>query len=227
MTGAVNSYDGPGFVSVGGGRPPRRDGVKRSHRKLVGAFVDIGNQALNAADYEATMHLPIGNRKAADPETGEFDPDASRPAYNPAQHSKFPMALHSTITEGEHIEANSATEVEDLIASRKWSMTPLEKKKRFTLTADDQMKNLELQIQAERAARFQREREDTAGITGVGAAGTERATMLEIELQKSKEAQAALEAKFDALMARLNSVPSQPEDSTLTAKERIEKAKSK
>lgn len=226
MTGAVSAYDGPGFTEVGAPKPVRRDGVKRSHRKLVGAFVDIGNQALNAADYEATMHLPVGRgRKACDPETGEFDPDANRPAYNPVMHPQFPVALHSTITEGEHEVAHSQSEVDDALASKKWSLVPLEKKKRFVLTADDQMKNLELQIQAERAARFQREKEDTAGITGAGAAGTEKATMLEIQLREEKEKREALEAKFEALMNKLNAPA--VDELGMTAKERVEAAKKK
>ena len=205
---AINSYDGPGFVGAGAGKPQKRDGVKLTHRELMSKFCKIGDEALNAGDYARTMHLPVGKgRLACDPDTGDFDKDADRPRYDPSKQPFYPRFVHSTITEGEQIVVENKEEHEQALATRKWADKPIERRKRFTLTPEDQMQNLKGQIEAERAARFQLERQMEAGVFGAGPDEKENANLLALELQQEREARKALEDRVNLLLARLEPKP--------------------
>ncbi len=198
----VNNYDGPGFLGTGVPAPPKRNGIELSRRATVKTFRELGDRALNAADFERTRFLPIGRgRLACDPETGEFDPDAPRRPYNKLDHGEFPMHLHSTITEGEHLEVASEEEKEKALSTRKWSVKPLEKRKRLTLTPEDQLVNLKGQVEAERAGRLEIERR----LDSVLADGSnpEAATMMAQQLESERNARIALEARVEQLMARM------------------------
>lgn len=201
---AINSYDGPGYVGANGAKVQKRDGVKLTHREVMNKFKQIGEEALNAADYERTMHLPASKgRLACDPETGEFDKDAPRPHYNPNTAPHYPRAVHSTITEGEWMRVNNADEQREALATRKWSDTPLERKRRFTLTPEDQLMNLKGQVEAERAGRLDLERRLEVGALGSDGESKENASLMAIQLQQEREAREALEARVNALLAKL------------------------
>jgi len=203
----INSYDGPGFVdgaNPGARRKSSEQSIKESHRKVMGAMARNGAMALNAADYERTMHLPVGRGRLACDETGAFDAEAHR---NPTPGSVFPMHLHSTITEGEFVSVRDEEEKLEKLATRKWAIKPLEKIRRFT----DQIQKLSLEIQGERAARLMIEKNMQLGIFGEGnleklpsedtnVAAIQAAKIAELE-QKNKE----LSDRFEALMLKLES----------------------
>lgn len=210
----INAYDGPGFVdgaSPGTKRKTSEQSIRESHRRMMGAMARNGIMALNASDYERTMHLPIGRGRLACDETGAFDSEANRPMYNPEKAPKFPMHLHSTITEGEFVSVRNEEEMGDKLATRKWAMKPLERVRRFTLTEADQIQKLSLEIQGERAARLMIERNMEMGIFGeknleklptedTNVSALQAAKIAELE-QKNKE----LNDRFEALMAKLES----------------------
>lgn len=192
---AVNSYDGPGYVEGVGMVKPRRDGVKKSHRDLMLKFREIGKQALNAADYERTRHLPIGRgRLACDLETGDFDPDADRLPYNKELAPKYPKHLHSTVTDGEFLSVHSEDEEAAMLATRKWARKPLERKRRFVLTPEDQLQNLKGQIEAERAGRLEMERRLESTVPDQDA---------ESELANLRREHEDMKERFEALMLTL------------------------
>ena len=209
----INAYDGPGFVDGADPRTRRKtseQSIKESHRRLMGAMSRNGNMALNAADFEKTMHLPVGKGRLACDETGAFDAEAHRNSYNPNTAPQWPMHLHSTITEGEFISVRSEEEKNDKLSTRKWALKPLERIKRFTLTPEDQMQNLKGQIEAERARGLMLEKKLELGIFG----GTNLETLPDgdsvaalqaakiAELEKSNK---ELTDRFEALMSRLES----------------------
>jgi hypothetical protein len=167
-------------------------------------FKEIGENALNAADFERTMHLPVGRgRLACDPETGEFDKGAPRPAYNSDNQPEFPRHVHSTITEGEYKVVSNKEEYDDALATRKWQHWPLERKKRFTLTEADQLMSMKGELTAERAARLDLEKRIEVGAFGASPDSRENASLLAAELQQEREARKALEDRVNALLARL------------------------
>lgn len=199
---SINSYEGPGFVGKGVPAPKVRDGIKKTLRATIKTFRDLGNKALNAADYERTMNLPVGRgRLACDPETGDFDEDAPRKVYNSKDYPEYPLAVHSTITEGEHYMVRDEEEKLKMLATKKWSMTPLEKKRRFMLTPEDQLMNLKGQVEAERAGRLEMERRLDATLSSNN--NPEAGTMLAQQLAEERIKREALEARLEALMTKL------------------------
>jgi hypothetical protein len=207
----INSYDGPGFVD--GGNPGTRrksseQSIKESHRKVMGAMARNGVMALNAADYERTMNLPVGRGRLACDETGAFDAEAYRSPYNPQIAPKFPFHLHSTITEGEFISVRSEEEITEKLATRKWAIKPLEKLRRFTLTEADQIQKLTLEIQGERAARMMIERNLEMGITGMRnletptPQDTDILTLQAAKIAELEKQNREINERFEALMTR-------------------------
>lgn len=211
---AVREYDGTPQYIKGAPAPAKRDGLKKTLRGTIKTFRDLGDKFMNAIDYERTMHLPVGQgRLACDPETGDFDEDTPRRPYNPAEHSPFPMHLHSTITEGEHIEVRNEEEKQRALATRKWSEKPLEKKKRFTLTPEDQLVNLKGQVEAERAGRLEMERRMEA-VLERGPDGPETATLLAKQLEEEKQSRLALEARVEQLLTAMQNQMNKPTSTT-------------
>lgn len=206
MSPDIREMDGGlGVYQKGMPAPPRRDSVKLTHRAIVKAFRELGEKALNAMDYERTRHLPIGRgRLACDPDTGDFDPDAVRPQYNAAKHSDYPRWVHSTITEGEGKLVDNEEEYRLMLATKKWADKPMEKKKRFTLTQEDQMQNFQGQILAERARSNELERRLEQFVTGSdNPEAKESQSLLAIENQKLRDEMDMLNARFEALMTKL------------------------
>ena len=221
----MNSYDGPGFVGAGAGKPQKRDGVRLTHREVMSKFRKIGDEALNAGDYERTMHLPIGKgRLAADPETGDFDKDAERPRYDPSRHPFYPRFVHSTITEGEQLVVEDGNDHEKALATRKWADKPLERKKRFVLTEADQLMSMKGELLGERAARLDMERRLEAGVFGESPEAKENASVLAIQLGQQKEMLDKQQETINLLLSRLESLAVQaPEEvPTATGKSRRE-----
>ncbi len=206
MTPSVREVEGGlGQYSKGYTPPPKRDSVKLTHKKVVKAFRELGDQALNAADFERTRHLPVGRgRLACDPETGEFDADAVRPQYNPGQHPEYPRWIHSTITEGESKLVDTEEDHKFLLATKKWADKPMEKKKRFTLTQEDQMQNFQGQILAERARSNELERRlESLLAGGDNPEAKENQTLLAMTVDTLAKENEELKARFEALMAKL------------------------
>jgi hypothetical protein len=202
-------YDGTPSYTRGAPMQPRRDAIKITHRETVKTFKDLGNQALNAADYERTMHLPVGKgRLACDPDTGEFDKDADRPVFNPDRAPRFPRHLHSTVTEGESTVVYTEEEYAQAKATRKWSDTPLERKRRFTLTDSDQMQNLKGEILAERARGLQQDRRIEELLMGsTNSSDRDDMALLASQLREEKEARRALEVRLDEILQRIDRTP--------------------
>lgn len=214
MTPEINSYEGAGYVP---GLPPgarkktSAQSIRETHRKVTKAFQEIGFQALNAADYERTMMLPVGRGRLACDETGDFDPYAPRPGYNPKAHGNYPRHVHSTITDGEYKEVRDPVEHLAALNTHKWADQPLERRKRFTLTPDDQMQNLKAQIESERAARLYQEKEFEARMANtplpVNLPASAEADILRLELQQERAERRALEDRVNTLLSRFEAAP--------------------
>lgn len=206
VTGGLSMY------TKGAPLVPKRDSVKLTHRKVSKAFRELGDQALNAADFERTMHLPVGRgRLACDPDTGEFDGDAIRLPHNDSVQPLYPRYVHSTITEGESWLVSSKDEHQLMLATKKWADKPMERKKRFVLTEQDQMQNFQGQLLAERARNNQLEHkvEELLGIGGTPDT-KEVTTIIESQMIKQSEEIELLRAenqvmkdRFEALMSKL------------------------
>lgn len=200
----VNSYDGPGFVGAGVQAPKRRDGVKLSHRSLMNRFIEIGNEQLNLNDYNRTSHLPLGRgRLACDPETGEFDKDAPRPIYSATKSDSYPRHVHSKITQGEYREVHDKAEHEEFLSTNKWSDTPLERKRVFTLTPEDQMASMKAQLEAERYSRIQLEQRLEGAFHGDSADAVENQNLHSREIAELKAANEALNSRLQQLMTMM------------------------
>lgn len=219
MSVEIRSYEGtPNYIKGSPTQVTKRDGVKKTHRELVRRYRDIGDQALNAADYERTMHLPVGRgRLACDPETGEFDADAIRPQYNPTLHSPYPRYVHSTITVDENQLVYTEQEHQIALATKKWSDKPMERRKRFTLTPEDQMQDFKGQIEAERARNNQLERKLEQLVTGSSDDSIERASVMEVQLAETKRETADLKARMEVILAQLEA-KSKEEPETVTGR---------
>lgn len=194
----INSYEGPGYVE---GAPPglkRKSSfqsIKETHRDVMDAHERNGIIALNAMDFERTRHLPVGRGRLACDENGEFDKRARRPTYSPAAHPAYPRQLHSTVTEGEYKDVNNKEDHIAALATRLWSDTPLERKKRFILTDEQAMHNLHAEIKGERAARLMLEKQLENGVI---------VTEEPFDNSKQQLAMEELKAENQALSDRLN-----------------------
>lgn len=201
----VRPYDGAPNYIKGAPITKPKDGVKASLRGTVRAFKELGERALNAADYEATRHLPVGRgRLACDPETGEFDMDAARPIYNPALASPYPRHVHSTVTEDEFIVVWNIEEHKEALSTGKWAEKPLEKKRRFKLTEQDQLKNFEGQLLAERARGLELERLMTSIAASSKGVSTPPIQIIASEPTVPMAEFIKLQNQFESLMARVS-----------------------
>lgn len=201
---AINAYDGPGFVNgaaPGQRRKTSQQAIREAHRGLMDALERNGKMALNASDFESTMHLPVGRGRLACDDEGEFDKTAPRPAYNPRTAPRFPMHLHSTVTVGEHVEVKNEEEMAAKLATRMWAIKPIEIVKRFKLTETDQMLSLQAEIQGERAARLSLERQMGVNPNGVLIGKDEADNLLSIQVAQLKEENRLMAERFDKLMA--------------------------
>lgn len=190
MEGLVNAYDGPGFVGAGVGTPKRRDGVKLSHRDLMNRFVIIGNEQLNLNDYNRTAHLPIGRgRLACDPDTGEFDKDTPRAAFNPVTAPLYPRHVHSTITPKEYKEVKTHEEYLELLSTKKWAAMPLPIKKAYVLSNEDQLTSMKGQLEAERARNNMLENRMEEFLAGANNGNTDAAENQSLHARQIAELQ--------------------------------------
>jgi len=115
------------------GRTNSEKGIVRTFRQMNETHRRLANQMLNAADFEATRNLPINKRLACD-ESGEYDKDAPRQAFNLASAPKYPKHLHHKINEDQYVVVRDADHEEQVMASGLYSSMPIEKRSAFKVS---------------------------------------------------------------------------------------------